>query len=290
MYPDLFTIYKEISFPYNLFALIILPCIVLLFNYIYKPEWLEPYRKKIIIFTGTVLALTVIISISFFLYDNYYSAEPSEDNFTVLISPFYTQTPQGSSVDLYMPNKIKEEIENTVGDEIKVVILENPVTNDHEAIREGKKIGAHLVVYGGDTRVVTAGTITEFYILPTSSEAISLESPFLDNKSGKATITPILYDNQSIRLESLKNNVSSTVDAICAFECFRRDEFISASNLFKSIENYEKDDQILFYIANCYFLDNQVNESLLYFNKAIEINPQNSGAWVNKGAALLNVR
>ncbi len=140
MFPDLLTIYKEISSPYNIFALISIPCTAILLKYIYKPEWLEPYRKRIITFTGIVLALTVIISISFFLYDNYYSAEPSEDNFTVLISPFYTQTPQGSLVDLYMPNKIKEEIESKAGNKIKVVILDNPITNDHEAIREGKKL------------------------------------------------------------------------------------------------------------------------------------------------------
>lgn len=66
MFSDLLTIYKEITFPYNIFALISISCIAILLKYIYNPEWLDPYRKRIVTFTKIVLALTVISSISFF--------------------------------------------------------------------------------------------------------------------------------------------------------------------------------------------------------------------------------
>jgi len=80
--------------------------------------------------------------------------------------------------------------------------------------------------------------------------------------------------------------VSSTVYAICAFECYRNHEYISANKLFKSINDFEKDDLILFYIANCYVSEKQLNEGLSCLNKSIEIDNQNSVFWFNKGFVL----
>jgi len=40
------------------------------------------------------------------------------------------------------------------------------------------------------------------------------------------------------------------------------------------------------YVGICYLLEGELNESLEHFNKAIELNPQMSEAWNNKGFVL----
>ncbi|AKB12527.1 hypothetical protein MTHERMMSTA1_24390 [Methanosarcina thermophila MST-A1] len=200
---------------------------------------------------------------------------------------------------MYTPGKIKDEIEKVEGNTINVIILDSPpITDDKDAVQKGKKTGAHLVIYGGDHRVVTGETITEFYIISTNTS--STTPLFLDVNSSKKAI-PILYSDKSIRLESVKQNVSSAVYTALAFEYYRKSQYASAIKMFKHIVNYENEKTILFYIGNCYcelsnfdgsvpnkFLINEslLNESLVYYYKTIEIDCNYSLAWNNIGYVL----
>src|SRR5690606_1584007 len=169
---------------------------------------------------------------------------------------------------------------------------------DKDAVQKGKKTGAHLVIYGGDHRVVTGETITEFYIISTNTS--STTPLFLDVNSSKKAI-PILYSDKSIRLESVEENVSSAVYTALAFEYYRKSQYASAIKMFKHIVNHENEKTILFYIGSCYFemskFDGSVpnkflinesllNESLVYYYKTIEIDCNYSLAWNNVGYVL----
>ena len=94
-----------------------------------------------------------------------------------------------------------------------------------------------------------------FDILPTHPENSLPKSTLLDNKStflgdrsDKAIVSPIYYTNESVRLESLKEDVSSTLYVVCAFEYYAKSEYSSAINMFKNVKNYEKEKTILFYM------------------------------------------
>lgn len=285
----MFTLYKEIPFPYNLFTIIGIPCIVILFNHFYNPQWLEPYRKKITISAEIVLVLLVIISITVFLYNTYHIHQPPKDKFVVCISPFNLDK---SKVDFNTAEEMKKKLENSSEGRIKARVLDPPpITGTEEAISTGKKVGAHFIIYGVQKEEIGDQIEIEFHIIPTNSEAIPSQSTGLnitDSSKLKAKFSP--YTTNSILVvESLTENVSSTVYTICALKYYERSDYISAINMFKSIKNYEKESIILYYIANCYFYESEFNESSLYFNKAIELDPKFLETWSNKEVSLTNL-
>jgi tetratricopeptide (TPR) repeat protein len=289
---------NSLPFPYNLLAVFIIVIFILLAKFYYThnknkvDKFIEFHFKQITVGLILIIISTAFLAAIYFVHENFFFPEPSEDRFIVAISPFNAVSPQGYSVDNYTPGKIKDEIEEVEGNTINVVILDPPpISSDKDAVQKGKKTGAHLVIYGGDQRVVTGETITEFYII--STNASSTAPLFLDVNSSKKAIS-ILYSDKSIRLESVEENVSSSVYTALAFEYYRKSEYISAIKMFKHVANYEKEKTILFYVGNCYLLqgnhnESLFNESLVYFNKTIEIDPNNSFAWTNKGYILNNL-
>ena len=293
---------NSLPFPYNLLAIFIIMIYIFLAKFYYTQNknkvnnFLDLHFKQITVCLILIIISTAFLAAIFFVHESFFFPEPPEDRFIVAISPFYAVSPQGYSVDMYTPGKIKDEIEKVEGNTINAIILDSPpITDDKDAVQKGKKTGAHLVIYGGDHRVVTGETITEFYIISTNTS--STTPLFLDVNSSKKAI-PILYSDKSIRLESVEENVSSAVYTALAFEYYRKSQYASAIKMFKHIVNHENEKTILFYIGSCYFemskFDGSVpnkflinesllNESLVYYYKTIEIDCNYSLAWNNVG-------
>ncbi|WP_175413359.1 tetratricopeptide repeat protein [Methanosarcina mazei] len=223
----------------------------------------------------------------YFVNDKLIFPKSPEDRFRVSVSPFYLK---GSNEgDYATAEDIKDQIESTAGDRIEVIVLDTPPIKDKEdAIYAGKKAGAHLAVYGGEEIILGNGIQIEFRIVPIHSETVMVASTYSD-KEGEIQIKASYYkltENPIVIVESLSENVSSVIYTICAFEYYERSEYDSALKTFKCIKNYENDGSILFYIATCCLSEGELNESLEYFNRLLELNPQYSDAWNNKGVTL----
>ena len=233
-----------------------------------------------------VIVLVIVICLIFsILYYNFYSQKPPENQLVVVISPFYFIDNSGNfGHNIPIADDFKEKIETSTNLGIKVKRLDPPpIQNIKDAKFRGKKEGAHLVIYG-ETKVKSGGIEEiECYIIPLPSLNVTSEFGNILKKDVEySTVT----DEPIAIIESLKENVSSIVYTISAIEKYKKSNYTSAINLFKSIKNYKEDSSILFYVANCYSFNNNTNESIYYFNKAIEIDPQNANAWYNKGFAL----
>ena len=230
-----------------------------------------------------------------------YSPKPPEDQLVVAISPFYYIDESGQiGSDINTAIDIMERLEAEKGLGIKVIMLDldNPIRDKGDAKFQGKKVGAHLVVYGETKKKI--GNIGEIkcHILPLSSlEIIPSEIQSLDagTKEGggsifseKATFSMVTEEPITI-IKSLKENASSAIYTIGAFERYRKSDFTSAIRFFMSIKNHENDSLILFYIGTCYLHNNNLDESVRYFDSAIEIDPQLAEVWNNKGVALGNL-
>ena len=259
-------------------------------------------RKKIKLILLIILFGIVLISLTYNL--NLFSTKPSEDKLVVAISPFYSEDSGNIGYDDYISKNLKERLEAENNPEIKIIILDKlldnpPIRNLEDAKFQGKRNGAHLVVYG-EIKKNTLGIIEiKYNILPTSSlEVIPSDIQFLENEgteysnsfiTGKYTFS-FGIDEPITIIESLKENASSVVYGIGALENYEKSKFTLAIDFFNSIKNYENNSIILFYIANSYGYNNELQKSLLYFNKAIETNPRNVDAWKNKGAILIKLK
>ncbi|MEN6293382.1 MAG: hypothetical protein ABFD07_15385, partial [Methanobacterium sp.] len=237
-------------------------------NYIKQYKEKSPKKFFSII---VVIILTFAYCGYYYVNENYVFHEPPQDRFLISISPFYLDD---SKVDLDTAEELKEKIETTTNGRIKATVLKEPaIKDDKEAVLRGQKAGAHLVVYGGQRRKLGDINDIEFHIVPIDSQTMLLQSIALnitDTVNFKATFCPYSEDPILI-VESLTQNVSSTVFALCALEYYKDSDFISAIQMFKSIKNYESKGVILQYIADCYFYDGEFNKSLLYINKASEV-------------------
>lgn len=206
MLEDISIIYEKFPYPYNIFGLTIFVSMCIYYLFTFQPnkipsEQLNLQANNIRTLSKIILLVSFIFSVFYFSYDNFYSPDLSKDKFIVSISPFYLTTSEGFSVDINTPNKIKQKIEESTGDRINVLILDTPpITNDQEAINKGTKVGANLVIYGGDMGVIADGKITELYIVPTDFKAVSLYLPFLDHRSNKVTISPIIAKTSQLDL------------------------------------------------------------------------------------------
>ena len=288
---------SKLPLPYQVLLISIALVIILLFalNREIFDRWVESYRKKLNRFLWIAFIMLIICLTAVFIFDYFHSPAPPEDQLVVAISPFYYSDVSGKSgADSVTADEFKERLEAEKDLGIKVIMLKTPIRNAEAAKTQGQKAGAHLVVYGETKRKMGNREEIIYHILPllsleiTPSEIPSLGARAEDENgliSGKATYFAIIEESITI-IESLTENASSAIYTIGAFENYKKLDFTSAITFFKSIKSYENDSLILFYIANCYYYNNNLDESVQYFDKDIEINPQDAVAWNNKGVAL----
>jgi tetratricopeptide (TPR) repeat protein len=259
---------------------------------------LSPTVKKLNRLFKITLSILILCFVAFFIVDNFYSPKHPEDQLVVAISPFYYSAVSGDSgVDEVTTKGFKERLETERDLGITVIMLDNPIRDNEDARYWGKKVGAHLVIYGETKKKIGNIDETIYHVLPLESLASCLElipsgMPFLDDDTEddlvitkKAAFHNIL-ENPIIIVESLEENTSSAIYTIGAFENYRKLNFTSAITFFESIKDYDKNSPILFYIANCHHFNKNLNKSSQYLDKAVGINPQFAEAWSNKGVIL----
>jgi tetratricopeptide (TPR) repeat protein len=293
-----------LPFPYNIGLVIIILGSIFLVEFYSKRNkekvevWLNSNSKKIMSITILVMTLTTLSFGSYFYYEHYIFPDSPKDHFRVAISPLDTD-------DANTAQEIKEKIESTARSAIEVMILDPPpVVNNDEAILQGKRVGANFCIFGGDVRTLGKAFKTILYVLPVDSSQYKQlfgtmnKTLFQYNKSGELnpdikngiiTLSSKPFVNNPIILESTKEIIPSCVYTICAFEYYTEFKYDEAISLFENVTNYENNSMILFYIGNSYYFQNKFNQSLQYYNKSIEINPQDSDAWVGQGNALKNL-
>ena len=96
-----------------------------------------------------ILSILILCLAAFFIIDNFCFPNPPEDQLVVAISPFYYSAVSGDSgVDEVTTKGFKERLETERNLGINVIMLDNPIRDNEDAKYWGKKVGAHLVVYG----------------------------------------------------------------------------------------------------------------------------------------------
>ncbi|MCD4816210.1 MAG: tetratricopeptide repeat protein, partial [Methanosarcinales archaeon] len=275
-----------------------LPVIFLLYyiNKISINERIKLHRKNISYLLIISLLLLILSVGLFYIHDRYYFPEPSENQIVVAISPFYYTDKYGNmGSNVNTAKDFKERLEAEKDLKLNIIMLDEPLYDIEDAKFQGKKVGAHLVVYG--ETLETPGGIEKVicYILPLPSinnilSEFSISNEKTENNLIIETVTFTRFTEEPVELtESLTENVSSTICAIGAFERYINSDYVSAIKFFKAIQNYESDSIILFYIGTSYLHVNNFNESIETYNKVIKINPQYAEAWNNKGVALGNL-
>ena len=286
---------SELPLPYKVLITLIAFVLVLLIALNTKTirKRVESHRKKLSWLLIKILPILILCLVAFFIVDNFYSPKPPEDQLVVAISPFYYTDESGKhGSDINTANDFKERLEAEKDLEIKVIMLDDPMRDNEDAKCHGKKVGAHLVVYGETKKKIGNIGEVKYYILPLPSLEVipSFSEVGAEEENSliiaeKATFSMVTEEPITI-IESLTENASSAIYVLGAFENYEKSKFTSAISFFKSIKNYDSHATILFYIANCCHFNNNLNESLHYFDKSIEIDPQDAGAWNNKGVVL----
>jgi len=286
--------------PLRLQVLIILLVLVVFSLFVLTKKffgrWVKSHRKELTKLLAIVAVILIICIVVFSTFNYFCFPKPPEDQLVVAISPFYYTDESGKhGDDINTADDFEERIRAEKDLEIKVVRLDNPIRDEEDAKTQGKRVGAHLVLYGETKSKI--GEIVEIkcHVLPLPSlEILPSEMPPLGVKTEdeggliiteKATFSVVTEEPITI-IESLTQNISSSVYLIGAFENYKKSNFTSAITFFASVKDYENDPSILFYIGNCYYYNNNLNESVQYFDKSIEIKPHYAVAWNNKGLAL----
>ncbi len=301
-------------YPYSLGFWIIIICFLIFLEFYsrYKKdkveELKETYSKKIISVLILIMTLTFLGCGSYFFYDNscsYFNicSPIPKDHFRVAISPFYDI--HGNPI-LKTPEEIKKKINKTAGDNISVVILDPPpIKKSDDAEFQGKKNGANFCIYGGDDIILGEVIETTLYVLPINisqfKQLFDIKNITLpqnntngelssDIENGIITFSSTPYVSSPIILrfaqEAILSSVLSCVYTICALEHYTEHRYNDAIGLLKNVPNSENNSNILFYVGNCYLYQNKFDEAIKAYDKAIEINPQISETWNNKGIAL----
>jgi tetratricopeptide (TPR) repeat protein len=273
--------------------------VIFLLYYINKISINERIKlnRKNISYLLIIILLLLILSLGlFYIHDRYYFPEPSENQIVVAISPFYYTDKYGNiGSNVNTARDFKERLEAEKDLKLDIIMLDEPLYDIEDAKFQGKKEGAHLVVYG--ETLETPGGIEKVicYILPLPSvdnilSEFSISNDKTENNLIIETVTFTRFTEKPVELtESLTENVSSTICAIGAFERYINSDYVSAVKFFKAIQNYDRDSIILFYIGNSYQHENNFNKAIETYNKVIKINPQNAKAWNNMGGALWNL-
>ena len=290
-------------FPRNWMFIILILIIISIIIFLYKDIFVNKISnfKKYLIFhrnklkNGLIIAICAILILAFAYNLNLFSSKPQEDTFLVAIAPFYSELSGKPMSDNYdIPNELKTKIESYNNLGIDVIILDH--SKDVEF--QGKNKGAHLVVYGKRIEDVEGNVEIEYNILAlTNLDAIPSEMQFNVGQTNETnglmfseSATYYKYLDRPITVrEPLNENASSTVFLISAFEKYKKSNFTSALTLFKSIKNYDNSPSILFYIANSYYFNNDLNKSLQYLDKIISINSQYAEVWHNRGVILVEL-
>jgi amino acid transporter len=250
---------SELPLPYKVLITLIAFVLVLLIALNTKTirKRVESHRKKLNWLLIKILPILILCLVAFFTVDNLYSPKLPEDQLVVAISPFclideYGKT--GSDINTATDFKERLEAEKDLG--IKVIMLDDPIRDNEDAKYQGKKVGAHLVIYGETKKEIgNIGEVKYYILLLPSLEVIPSEMPFLEVRTEeensliiteKATFS-MVTEEPIIIVESLTQNASSSIYAIGAFENYKKSDFASAINFFKSIKNYDNHSSILFY-------------------------------------------
>lgn len=288
---------EDLSYPYNIVAIILflIVCWFCTFNKESIGEWIRLHRKGLNLFLIISFSLIIICTTIYYVNDNSPS-DPPNDKLLVAISPFYYIDESGYiGSDIITTNDFKSRLDEDKDLNLDVMVLDKSVNNEYDAKSVGKLNGAHIVIYGETKSKIGNVDEIEYHILPllslniSTSEVQSLEYGIKSYKSEKVTLSVIPDETVTIT-ESLTENATSYIYIIGAFENYKRLNFIEAIEFFKSVKGYETNPLILFYIANCYYFENNFNASLQYYDKAIDINPQFSEAWYNKGGSLTDLK
>jgi len=296
---------SKFTLPYQILITLIAVVFFLLYahNRNIFDKWVNIHHKTLNRGLKIILSILILCLVAFFIVDNFYSPKPLEDRLVVAISPFYLIDEYGKTgSDINTAIDFKERIKGKKNLDMDVILLDldenNLIHNSEDAKYQGKKVGAHLVIYGETRYKAWKEREVKCYICPLSSLEINpsrISSLAVRTEEGngliftkKATFSIVTEEPITI-IESLKENVSLVIYTIGAFERYRKANFTSAITFFTSIKDYENDSLILHYIGNCYYWNNNLNKSLQYSDKAIEIKPQYGDAWNNKGVALADL-
>ena len=254
------------------------------------------HKKKLYV----IIIISFLCIPSYYIYDNGFFDRPTppENQLVVAIAPFYNV--DKNSNEFYDINILDDFIENIDNLGIKTIVLKDShINNIEDAQFYGQKEGAHLIIYGKTSKTTIDTKYTgkiEYNILPLPIiENLVSNLSFLDyngdeNLELNCKVEYLITKDQKITITKyMANNASSTIAFIAAFDKYIKSDYISAIRFFKSTKNYEIDSNIFFYIANCYLSNNNLNESLEYFNKTLEINSQYAEALYSKGVILNNL-
>lgn len=289
---------SKFTLPYQVLITLIAVVFFLLYahNKNIFDKWVKSHHKTLNRVLKIILSIIILCLAAFFIVDNFCFPNPQEDQLVVAISSFYLIDEYGQSgSDINTRDEFKERLEAEKDLGIKVIKLDNPIRDNEDARYWGKKVGAHLVVYGETKKKI--GNIGEirYYILQLPSlEVIPSEMPFSEVRAGeesgliiteKATFSMITEEPITI-IESLTENASSAIYTIGAFENYKKSNFTSAITFFTSAKDYENCSSTLCYIASCYYFNSNLNKSLQYLDKAVDIDPQYAQIWNNKGIVL----
>ncbi|MCK4459003.1 MAG: hypothetical protein KAU52_04685, partial [Methanosarcinales archaeon] len=133
-------------------------------------KWAKFHREKLNRFLTIMFIVLFSCLVVFYLVDHVYFPKPPEDQLVVAISPFYLTDEYGKhGDDSNTADDLEERIKAEKDLEIKVIRLDNPIRDEEDAKTQGKKVGAHLVIYGETKSKI--GEIGEIkcHILPLSS-------------------------------------------------------------------------------------------------------------------------
>jgi superkiller protein 3 len=218
------------------------------------------------------------------------AAKNAGEQFVVAILPFYSiDDPEKTGINSEFTEALKKRIEEESPD-LQPVILENCTDYNEEIARaQGREVKANLIIYGkiksenGNLEELT------YYIIPLSGfdvDPFILKNPtVLAQLSARASCSTIKTE-PLVLPEVDGKNYSSLLHAVDSFKEYKKLDFESALNSFQSIESYESNYQLLFYIANCYYFENELNDSCYFYEKALELEPQSTEAMLNKANSL----
>lgn len=214
----------------------------------------------------------------------------SDEQFVVAILPFYNIEESGKN---WINSEFTEDLQKKLGEEfpnLQLIILENCTEYDKEMAEvQGREAGANLIIYGkiksenGNLEEIT------YYIIPLSGFEVDpflLKNPeALAQLSARASYSTIETEPLVIS-ETDEKNHSSLLLAVNSFKDYKKLNFESALDSFQSIKNYESNYQVLFYIANCYYFENKLNDSHNFYEKVLKFEPQSTEAMLNKANTL----
>lgn len=130
-------------------------------------RWFETHRKGLNKLLMIACGILIICIVAFFTFNHFYFPKPPEDRLVVAISPFYYTDEFGKhGADINTADDFEERIRAEKDLEIKVIRLDNPIRDEEDAKTQGKRVEAHLVIYGETKSKVGGIGEIKCHILP----------------------------------------------------------------------------------------------------------------------------